>query len=319
MEVEDMPTSVSVIVPVLNEQGTLGALLDALFLQQTRPPDEVVVVDTGSTDDSLRIARHYAVRYPVKILVLDQAFPGKGRNAGVKCAQGDIIAFIDTGLTPEPTWLEKLVEPIEKGMAEVSLGYSLAKPSTLIGQAITGLLYGCMRSKLRFVPSMAIRKTSFFEVGQFREDLRAAEDGEWLRRLDRHTGLRQVRVAGAINYYTEFPRTLLEVYHKWAIYNRCEILAGVGWRKLGLIVSVVLLIIVLAMAMPASLAVIALAYGARVFITPVAKKCWHFGTYLEKPTLAGMLLMVAVVTDIGRAIGLLQGAAERLFGCGRER
>jgi glycosyltransferase involved in cell wall biosynthesis len=314
-----MPTtSVSVIVPVLNEQDTLGALLDALF-QQTRPPDEVVVVDGGSTDDSLRIARHYAVRHPVKVLALDRAFTGKGDNEGVKVAEGGIIAFIDAGIVPEPTWLQKLVEPIEQGRAEVSLGYTVANPSTPIGQAITGLLYGCRRlGRRRFVPSMAIWKTSFFEVGPFREDLRAAMDKEWFGRLDRHTDLRQVRV-DAINYYTEFPRTLLEVYHKWAIYNRYEILAGVGWRKLGLIVSVILLMIVLAMAMPASLAVMALAYGARVFITPVAKKCWHFGTYLEKPPLAGMLIIVAVVTDVGRAIGLLQGAAERLFGCGREQ
>src|SRR5687767_14176376 len=52
---------VSVAVPVRNEERTLAALLDAL-LQQTRPPDEIVVADAGSVDGSVGVARGYETR-----------------------------------------------------------------------------------------------------------------------------------------------------------------------------------------------------------------------------------------------------------------
>ena len=95
------PTSVatdaciSVIVPVLNEQEQLPATLSHVALA---PGDELIVVDGGSTDDTLSIARQYT-----PVVVSSAAGRARQMNAGAQLAQGDILLFLhaDTLLPPD--------------------------------------------------------------------------------------------------------------------------------------------------------------------------------------------------------------------------
>lgn len=75
---------VSVVVPVRNEEATIAELLDSLRAQ-TLPPAEIIIVDGGSTDATLRTAEEHRVRgMPLKILRLEQAFPGEGRQRNTR-------------------------------------------------------------------------------------------------------------------------------------------------------------------------------------------------------------------------------------------
>lgn len=107
--------SVSVIATVYNEGPAIARLLDSL-VAQSRPPDEVVICDGGSTDDTVAIARAYRDRLPgLQVLVEPGANISRGRNRAIAAAQGPVIAVTDAGVRLDPVWLERLVTPFEDG------------------------------------------------------------------------------------------------------------------------------------------------------------------------------------------------------------
>jgi glycosyltransferase involved in cell wall biosynthesis len=100
---------VSVAVPCYNGAKYLGSTIESL-LQQSRPADEVLVIDDGSTDGSAEIAR----RYPVQVVFHGQNHGlATARNTAVKVAQGDILAFIDVDASADRDWLAHLIQPYE--------------------------------------------------------------------------------------------------------------------------------------------------------------------------------------------------------------
>ena len=95
---------VSVIIPVYNGAAALPASLCALQ-RQTCPPDEVIVVDDGSTDGSADVARGFGVC----VISQRNAGPAAARNRGATVAQGDILLFTDADCVPAPDWVERMV------------------------------------------------------------------------------------------------------------------------------------------------------------------------------------------------------------------
>jgi succinoglycan biosynthesis protein ExoA len=104
---------VSVILTVLNEGSSISEVIDAL-LRQTHPPDEIVIVDGGSRDDTVSVLRRYAGQYPqLKVYVDPGVNIARGRNLAISRARGDIIAVTDGGCRPEPDWLREFLVPFE--------------------------------------------------------------------------------------------------------------------------------------------------------------------------------------------------------------
>ncbi|MBX6755033.1 MAG: glycosyltransferase family 2 protein, partial [Thermorudis peleae] len=108
---------VSLVLTVKNEAATLPALL-ASIADQTVPPDEVVIVDGGSTDDTLAILERWRDRLPLVIDVFPGASISQGRNRALALARGDIVAVTDGGVVLAPDWLERLVAPFTAPPAE---------------------------------------------------------------------------------------------------------------------------------------------------------------------------------------------------------
>jgi GT2 family glycosyltransferase len=97
---------VAVVIPVRNGADSLGTCLAALRTQ-TRPADEVVVVDNGSSDGTAAVGRVGGAT------VIQLADPGvyRARNVGWRSCDADLIAFTDADCEPEPDWLNQLVGP----------------------------------------------------------------------------------------------------------------------------------------------------------------------------------------------------------------
>src|SRR5262252_7845912 len=105
---------VSVVIPVRDEAASIASLLDAL-MNQTLAPDEIVVVDGGSVDDTRAIVQEHAQAHPNIRLVCDaNAFPGRGRNLGAASASNEWLAFTDAGVIPAKDWLAQLCEPVSR-------------------------------------------------------------------------------------------------------------------------------------------------------------------------------------------------------------
>src|SRR5215210_673154 len=100
---------VSIVVPVRNEEASIRELLDSL-LAQTRPPDEIVITDGGSTDATPQIIEEY-IRdgAPVRLVRAGPALPGRGRNLGAAQATHEWLGFTDAGIRLANNWLEALV------------------------------------------------------------------------------------------------------------------------------------------------------------------------------------------------------------------
>lgn len=171
---------VSVIVTVRNEGEAIRPLLDSL-INQTRFPDEVVVCDGGSTDNSVAVIEEYIQWLPLKILVEPGANISQGRNRAIQAARGEIIAVTDAGVVLSPNWLEALAAPIEGGETAVTSGWFEPDPYTdfevVMGSTVLPIKQDINPEK--FLPSsrsVAFLKSAWEAVGGYPEWLDYSED-----------------------------------------------------------------------------------------------------------------------------------------------
>ena len=105
--------SISVIIATLNRADSLEEALASL-VRQVRQPDEVVVVDNGSTDNTKEIALSFRDRLNIKYVYEGQRGIPYARNAGVRNATKDVVAFIDDDCIAHKNWLKHLEIPFIK-------------------------------------------------------------------------------------------------------------------------------------------------------------------------------------------------------------
>lgn len=103
-------SSVSVVVPAFNEEERIEQCLDSI-LAQSRLPDEVIVVDNGSTDSTAQIVQRYAKQSPIIRCVFEER-PGitYARKAGYDAATSELIIRTDADSIAGPTWVESFVD-----------------------------------------------------------------------------------------------------------------------------------------------------------------------------------------------------------------
>lgn len=104
---------VSVITTVKNDEHGCAQTLQSL-LRQTRPPDEIVVVDGGSTDGTMGMLRALSAEHPhIRVIQAPGANIARGRNIATQAARHDVIASTDGGCTAAADWLDKLTAPFD--------------------------------------------------------------------------------------------------------------------------------------------------------------------------------------------------------------
>jgi glycosyltransferase involved in cell wall biosynthesis len=174
-------SDVSVIVTVRNEASTIEGLLNSLA-QQTLLASEVVIVDGGSTDDTVERIENYPQHLPITVLVREGTNISEGRNEAIGAAHGEIIASTDAGVRLVRHWLEELTEPLEKDPSiDVVSGFFLPDPQTVFERAMgaTVLPVSDEIDRESFLPSsrsVAFRKKVWEQVGGYPEWLDFCED-----------------------------------------------------------------------------------------------------------------------------------------------
>jgi GT2 family glycosyltransferase len=196
---------VSVVIPAYNAARYLAATLQSVA-EQTSPPGEVIVVDDGSTDATVEIARSFGAN----VVSLTNAGPAAARNAGTNAASGEYVAFLDA----DDVWVpEKLAVQLAGLAAFGAPAFSFTdyrmfdeqglrrRKSELRGTPAFRKIAGNLRRKrivLRtrgrrpilydsYIPpsSVLVRKADLLAAGGFDETLRVTEDYEFFLRLFR--------------------------------------------------------------------------------------------------------------------------------------
>jgi O-antigen biosynthesis protein len=124
------PPFVSVIVPVLNSQATVGRCLTSL-LRTSYPAGrrEVLVVDNGSTDRTAEVV----ARYPVRLIGEPRRGLSQARNRGVLDSRGEVLAFTDSDCYVSTAWLSELTRGLgEDGLAGVAADVVPYPPRTRV-------------------------------------------------------------------------------------------------------------------------------------------------------------------------------------------
>lgn len=184
----------SLVVTLLNEEDTINLLLESIK-NQKKLPDEVIIVDGGSSDATVRIIRKFIEEN--KTLGEDFKLyykPGNrslGRNYGVEHAKGDVVLFTDAGCILDIEWVEKIIEPFQKNDIDVVSGYYEGQSENNFQKSLIPYVL-VMSDKVNpkhFLPatrSMAIRKSVFEELGGFDEKLSHNEDYAFAKLLKKN-------------------------------------------------------------------------------------------------------------------------------------
>jgi glycosyltransferase involved in cell wall biosynthesis len=187
--------TVSVIIPVYNGEKHLAATLDTV-LAQTQLPDEIVLVDDGSTDGSAELLDRLSVENSMTVIHQPNAGQSAARNAAAKVATGDLLAFLDQDDHWYPEHLEKLTRCF---IARPRVGWAHSDFDEMDGEGrivahrfmraykVVHPKYtipDLLQQDLMIVPSAAIiRATAFNSVGGFDPQLCGYEDDDLFIRL----------------------------------------------------------------------------------------------------------------------------------------
>jgi len=205
---------ISVIVPTYNAANTIRDTIEAL-LNQNYPKNkyEVIFVDDGSNDDTVKIIKSYK---KVKLIKQKHKGPAAARNLGAKKARGGILLFTDSDCGPSRNWILDMIKPLKNSkIVGVSGTYRTLNKDSLIARFVG---YEISRNheimkKQKYIDfigsySAAYRKDIFLKFGGFDESfpIASGEDPELSFRISK-AGYKMVFQSKAYVYHRH-PDTL---------------------------------------------------------------------------------------------------------------
>lgn len=223
---------ISLVVPVRNEVDSIDRLLDSIAAQSLRP-DEVLIVDGGSTDATVEYVRREIRRSRLAglwLLEIGEASPGRGRNEGIRAATYDWVALTDAGTELDRHWLARLARVIDSDdtvdvvygsfyPTQRSLFERLADVAYLSPQDQSAV--GPVRT--RSIASVLLRRSAWAAAGEF-PDLRAAEDQIFMRRIDELGCKIAVAPEAVVRWHLQ--PTLATTFRRFRLYSAVNVAAG---------------------------------------------------------------------------------------------
>jgi glycosyltransferase involved in cell wall biosynthesis len=173
--------SISVVIPAWNAARYIGDAIDSV-LSQSAAPDEIIIVDDGSTDHTSERVGKFGLR--VTLIVQSNAGVAAARNRGIAAAHGDAIALLDADdlMAPRRLELQRAVLAYDPHCA-IALGKQLTFQSEQERLTLDSGTVNPSAVRPGYVPSAAMIRASVFGlVGPFDVSLRIGDFLDWITR-----------------------------------------------------------------------------------------------------------------------------------------
>lgn len=232
---------ISLIVTVYNEEETIEHLLDSI-VHQTRIPDEVIIVDGGSSDRTvekikLKINEFIKKKIDIKVFI-KRGNRAVGRNEAIRKAKGTIILVSDAGCILDKKWIETITKPFQNSSVDVVGGYYKGLAKTVFQKCLVPyvLVMPERVDENNFLPatrSMAFTKNIWEQVGGFPEKYSYNEDYVFAKSLKK-AGAKTIFEKKAIVYW--IPRkNIFEAFWMFYKFSFGDVQAGIIRPKVVLI------------------------------------------------------------------------------------
>jgi len=305
---------ISLIATVLNADDHIGAFL-ASIAAQDRVPDEVIVVDGGSTDGTLQRLRDAGDT--ITLIEDPGANIARGRNLAIAAASHDAIAVADADCAYGPGWIAALVAPLEDG-ADVAMGWTEPVIGSLLDACVASLGFPLAATEVdetSFMPSarsVAFRREAIDAVGGYPEWLPIGED-MWVNHRWRERGFAMRMAPDAVASW--HPRgSLGDIWTQYVRYARGDGQAGMYPERHALRFAVYGGLLV-ALASRRTWPKLLAAGGAVAYArTPVARAHARLTDPRDRAIATVVVPALLAFTDVAKMRGYVLGLADRLAG-----
>lgn len=207
-------TSVTIVLRSKNEEQWIGSTLQAISHQEGITP-EIILVDNGSTDNTVPIFKQLCPQGA--IVIIDEFFPGKAINMGIRAGGGDIIIILSSHCIPvNSNWLQALIQPL---LDDERIGAVYGRQIPMRGSSALdkrdllntfGIEERVQKKDSFFHNANSAIRRSLWEMFPFSDEVKHIEDRIWAR---------QIVDSGHWIYYS--PEAC--VYHHHGIYHHDNI------------------------------------------------------------------------------------------------
>ena len=220
---------ISIILPFYNEEKTIGLTIECLR-SQSLIANEIIFVDSGSDDNTVKIINEAATKHPslhIKILFSGKMSPSSSVNLGIKKSINNMIIYMDCGLDIPPDWLESQAASYNKKKADIISGRIYTEGMNIVDKCFIAHTYG-FRNKCICLTGSLMNKLIFKDIGYFIENCRAGYDIDFINKARQKSLTRSINKDVCLRYFgINFAANIRDGYNKIKLYSKS------GWNAYG--------------------------------------------------------------------------------------
>ena len=162
----------SIIIPTYNEENDIRRTCEAL-VNLDYPHKEVIIVDGGSTDDTIKIVSEFVANSGFKLLHQPIRGVGAPRNMGIRAATGEVVVILNADVFPRPDFLKRILVHYLQGADSVAVDSEIVNVQDVLGRyarALHVLFYGGDKA-IGWTEGFSCKRKAAIEAGLFPEEI----------------------------------------------------------------------------------------------------------------------------------------------------